>query len=230
MSKPFGRLWTFDFDGVLVDSYTCIPEIYRQIGIRFGMDKHIDQFISSAIHLEDFYDGEAIYDRLVWWPDFFSQFKLSPIDFNELLRMFWESKIALSKIRSGVKPLLKLLKSSGMKLAIICGNDGQPGMKNHRIQKSGLAEMFDEILIIGETTESRKHAIDSLMTYVISPKNLVIVEDKPGPIKDYQKIDAGIITIRVNMQGPLSRAWLEYSWPDYSFDSIEDLLNMLCSI
>lgn len=218
----------FDFDGVLVDSYSCMPKIYEIIGTELGINADINEFITRAVQLEDLYDGRAIYNRLVWWPDFFNNFDMPNVDLESCVSRFWELRIALSEIRTGVTSLLNLLKSHKMTMAIVCGNDGQLGMKNHRIQRSGLADMFDDVIIIGEAIESRIQAINRLNEkHMISTKDMVIVEDKPAPIKEYQTLFPEIKTIQVDISCPLSVAWRERSSPDFSFNSVEDLLSML---
>ncbi len=211
----------------LIVIHAC-PQIYKHIGTELDINEELNHFVSMAIQLEDFYDNRTIYNRLTWWPRLFNQFVPSDVDLEVYLKRFWELRTTLSEIRDGVKSFLKLLKSCDVILAVICGNDGQVGMKNHRIQQSGLAGMFNEVLIIGETIESRKLALDILKEkYSTSFKDMTIVEDKPGPINEYQSISTDIATIRVDIHCPLTKAWLGPSLPDYSFNSMSELLSSL---
>jgi len=48
------KVFAFDFDGTLVDSYSCLPSLYEHIAERLGLKGEIkEMFVEKAIKYED---------------------------------------------------------------------------------------------------------------------------------------------------------------------------------
>ena len=83
------KVFVFDFDGVLVDSYTCLPSIYKHIARLVGLrGQDVKIFVRRAIKYEDEQDAIGNYDRMSWWPSLFKEFNisLSSVNIEKLLR------------------------------------------------------------------------------------------------------------------------------------------------
>ncbi|HDN95654.1 MAG TPA: HAD family hydrolase, partial [Thermoplasmatales archaeon] len=88
------KCFAFDFDGVLVDSYSCLPSVYKKLAEYFGIEN--DEFVKEAIMLEDKYDAMEIFDKRIWWKDFFKKYGIMNV--NEAMQIYWDERIKESKI------------------------------------------------------------------------------------------------------------------------------------
>lgn len=122
------KAFAFDFDGTLVDSYSCLPAIYRSIAKQIGLPREmIGRFVKKAIEYEDMHDYLGNYDRKTWWPDLFAEFDIKHEEefLDKLLKKFWEMRAEKSTVIEGCTEVLEVLKNKGFVLVIIAGNDGQ---------------------------------------------------------------------------------------------------------
>ncbi|MEM5836036.1 MAG: hypothetical protein QW040_03545 [Candidatus Aenigmatarchaeota archaeon] len=67
LKKNKYRICIFDFDGVLVDSYACLPSLYDFIAHHLGLKNDVkDKFIQKALAYEDEQDALGNYDWRIW--------------------------------------------------------------------------------------------------------------------------------------------------------------------
>lgn len=225
------KVFIFDFDGVLVDSYSCLPSLYNHLARYIRLKNNVKEFIKKALEYEDEQDGIGNYNRKSWWPVLFKEFqeRKDAVDLDELLRIFHEERIKQTKIIKGVINVLKWLRKKGAILIILAGNDGQSSMKKRRIEKSGLMEFFEEIFILGEDVETRKEGIKSILRkYNVSESQVIFIEDKPGPINEIQMNFKDITTVKIEFKGTLRLAWeKEKCIPSYRIKTIDELQRII---
>jgi len=225
------RIFIFDFDGVLVDSYSCLPLLYEHIAQYIRLKNISKEFIERALKYEDEQDAMGNYNRKRWWPMLFNDFQvdMDERELDELLHIFHKERIKQTKIIEGAIDTLKWLKIREAVSIIIAGNDGQPSMKKERIEKSGLAEFFEDIFIIGEDVKDREEGLKSIMEkYNVSESQMVFIDDKPAPINEIYRNFKNIRTIKVEFEGILKLAWeKEKCMPTYTIKTIDEIREII---
>jgi putative hydrolase of the HAD superfamily len=224
------KLFVFDFDGVLVDSYSRLPVIYELLAERLELGKKIGGFVQQAIALEDMEDAKCNYDRRKWWGEFLKGFGLTlrEAELNELLKVFWDLRIRLTTVMGGAKELLIFLRECGSKISILCGSDGQLSMKRKRIKESGLGEFFDDILVVGEDVCNRKQGFSLLFEkFKVTGKETIFIEDKPDPINEVRSINSLIGIAKVEFGGPLKLAWSGNYVSSFKIKSLVELKQIM---
>jgi len=213
------KLVAFDFDGTLVDSYSCLPGIYREIAVILKIEE-AERFVSLAIEMEDLNDFIENYDRRSWWPFLFSNFNVSPD--MEILDLFTEERIRRTVRREGAVEVLMKLRDRI--LVLLTGSDGIPSAKRKRIVRSGLLPYFDDVIIVGEDVRTRREAIERLSEkYSVKPGEIAVVDDKAGPLREVEGL--GVMAIRIRFRGPLTLAWRDV-FP-VEIEELDDLLEIL---
>jgi putative hydrolase of the HAD superfamily len=224
----------FDFDGVLIDSYSCLPLLYKSVAYYIGFKgNNVNKFIKRALEYEDEQDAEENYNRKSWWPLLFKEFEIyRNIDLHELLKNFEEERIKKSKILKNTVNTLKWLKEKGAKLIILASSDGTPNLKKRRIKESGLMEFFDEVFIVNEDIKNRKEGLKSILKrYKVSENQVIFIDDKPGPINEIQANFKDVMTIKMEFRGPLRLAWeKEKCMPTYKIKTINELRKILSTL
>ncbi len=224
------KVMAFDFDGVLVDSYSIIPKIYRDIG-RYYLNLNSDQlnnFVKDMLEGEELHDLGLLGSRNQWWPLIFMKYvengHLPRLE--EVANYYWDNRIRGSRIIPNVPDTLSYLIEKGFKLVIVCSRDDIPGQKLKRIEKSGLIDFFDEVLIVGENVKTRHEAVIKIIRkYTLSHDELVIVDDKVPPLLQVQELNT--FTIKVDFNGPIKKAWILPINPDLRIKTIADLKNLI---
>jgi len=224
------RLFVFDFDGVLVDSYSCLPLIYEHLAKRFELGTRASDFVQRALTLEDMEDAKGNFDRRKWWPTFFEEFarKCGEAELNESLEVFWEHRIRLSNVMEGARELLVFLKEGGCKMSVMCGSDGQTNMKKKRVRKSGLSRFFERILVVGEDVRDRRQGFSLLFEeFQVAGNETVFIEDKPSPIDEARSVNNSISTVKVDFGGPLRLAWSGECVSTFRIRSLVELRSLI---
>lgn len=225
------KVFIFDFDGVLVDSYSCLPSLYNQIASNIRLKSDVKEFVKRALKYEDEQDARGNYNRKSWWPALFDEFQecKDAWDLNKLLRIFHEERIEQTKITGEVMNVLKWLRNRGATMIILAGSDGQRSVKKRRIEKSGVMDFFEEIFILGEDVKTRKEGIKLILKkYNVSESQLIFIDDKPGPINEMQMNFEDITTVKVEFKGTLKLAWeKEKCVPTYRIERIAELKRII---
>ena len=221
------RAFIFDFDGVLVDSYSCLPLLYNYIAQYIKLENISKEFIERALKYEDEQDAEGNYNRKCWWPTLFKEFQVDMDEnkLDELLQIFHKERIEQTKIIKGAIDILNWLINKEATLTIVAGGDGQPSMKKERINKSGLIKFFKDIFIVGEDVKDRKEGIRLTMEkYNISESQAVFIDDKPTPINEICRNFKDMTTVKVEFGGILKLAWKkERCMPTYTIKTIDEI-------
>lgn len=220
-----------DFDGVLVDSYSCLPRVYERIAKCLGLvGRVVGDFVGRALDYEDFYDFLDICDRLVWWPDLLKEFGLEVGRevLSEVLDLFWKERIEGSSLLEGVEEALNCFRKMGLHLVLMAGSDGLNSMKKRRVRESELEKYFEEIVILGEDIEDRISGIRYLLSkYSVPEENVVLVDDKPAPINEVSETFGKIMAVKVEFRGPLKLAWLGECRARLRIKSLKELVKVL---
>ncbi len=204
-------IFAFDFDGTLVDSYSCLPQVYERIAKEFDLGR---EFVRRALRYEDEYDLKGVYDRLEWWPRLFKEFgvEIGRGEMVRVLKRYWRIRAELSKPMRGAFDVLERLRARH-KLYILSGNDGLRGMKFWRIKRSGLSHFFEKIFVVGENVGSRREALGYMSRF----GEVVVVDDRPSVIRE--------------VRGYAKTVLFEFRWgdscnPDFRVRSLYELMNL----
>jgi len=220
------KLFILDFDGTLVDSYSCLPDVYASIARDVGLKEDaVSKFVSAMIEGEDRNDALRNYHRHTWWPAVFGQFHIyvSEERLRQLVETYWRLRASQSRVINGVKETLMALKNWGV-LAVVCAGDGQYGSKRKRIGESGLGVFFDKIVVIGEGAENLTYAVASLTKeYGIDRSEVVVVDDKAFPINEISQSMNEVKTVKIEFDGILKSAWAQECTPTYRIGTIAEV-------
>ncbi len=200
----------FDFDGTLVDSYSCLPEVYRMLCQAVGLSpNHLDEAVTELMEIEDLKEVEEDYNREVWWKQYFSDrwgIDLSIDEFSKLHLMWFEWRMHFSTVVDCAFDVLFKLKEAGFKVYIVCGSDLIPGVKKRRIEASGLLPVVSGVYVSGEDFSGTP--IDKVVEIAASHDVVpYFVDDKPRRVSE--AIARGVRAILVRFRGPLRHAWSE---------------------
>ena len=203
------KAFLFDFDGVLVDSYTSMPIIYREIGEKLLNlpNNQLDSFVQEMLHGEELHDLGLLGKRREWWPDIIRKFAngRTDIELDKIEEFFWEKRIETSKVIEGVENTLKYLRGN-FYISIMCSRDDQMNHKMKRIKKSGLDKYFNDFYIVGENISTRIEAINKVIkTKNLEAEEIAVFDDKVPPLYEIKNLD--VKKVKVDFEGPLKLAW-----------------------
>ena len=233
------RLIIFDFDGTLVDSFTLRPMAWKEVakGVSKYLKEHgirvnINDITEEIGKLEREMNYLGILDRKEWWRRLLKKYGI-PVKEDLLLkwaRLYWNVVANGQELYSDVTESLKELKKMGYSLALLTDTDGLEGMKSIRIEKSGLKEFFDDILIAGEDVAQTKPSDEPFRVLLdkmgVSPSNSVHIGDSlhtdvPGAKK------VGIITIIVIRDMKILGNVNETNMPDMFIKDLYTIIRLL---
>ncbi len=220
-------VFAFDFDGTLVDSYSCLPSVYGFIAEKLNLkgDK-VKEFVKKAIAYEDLFDYIGNYDRKSWWNKLLAEFKVYPENIDDLIRLYWIKRAEESVVFDGSREVLETLRDMGFVIILLCASDGMRSVKRMRVEMSGLIKYFDEILIVGENVRDRFEAVEFICEkYGVEPDEVVVVDDKPNVINEVKKL--GVKTVKVDFEGILKLAWSGECNPDFRVKRIDELKDVI---
>ena len=223
--RKINKMFVFDFDGTLVDSYSCLPDVYKVIAsfINLPSDR-INDFVQRMIEKEDEQDALRNFNRDEWWPSVFNQFNInmSKDGLIQLIELYWLERTKRSKIIGNCKDTLYWFRRRGI-MAIVCGSDGEYGDKKERIRLSGLEKFFDDIIIVGKDIQSWKEGVRLLKDkYDIEEDKIIVFDDKPFPINEISNDMNAIKTVKIRFEGILKAAWSEKCNPTWQFKTIDE--------
>ncbi|MCL5976024.1 MAG: HAD hydrolase-like protein, partial [Candidatus Parvarchaeota archaeon] len=150
----------FDFDNTLVDTKTTIANAYKAVfsdmAEKFNIDKkklvsEADSFQREKIR--ELADSKVSYNHADWIPLIAEKesIKLNEKEKEYYQKMFYSYVLNNQKFSSKTEDLLKKLKKSGKKLALLSERDSVSGLKAERISKVPFHSYFDVVVIAGET-------------------------------------------------------------------------------
>jgi HAD superfamily hydrolase (TIGR01549 family) len=200
----------FDIDGKLVDSFTPRKNTHRKVSafLLSHLGRHSNETdmkrmleIISKIDIE--MHQNKIYDRNMWWPKALKRYAGKPADLpeptiTEASTLYWESIKNKSTVYPGARNMLHALKHEGIKIGLISDTDGLKNMKTERIEASGLARLFDAIVVAGEDTTHVKPDSEPYILIAerlkVTPRDCVSIGDNPAT-DVYGALRAGMKTI-----------------------------------
>ncbi|RLG49875.1 MAG: hypothetical protein DRN96_08910 [Thermoproteota archaeon] len=219
----------FDFDGTLVDSYTCLPDVYRKLCQAVGLSSsQADVAVAELMELEDLKEVEEDYRRELWWGRYFSDrwgLELSSAELSRLHLMWFEWRTQLTTVVDCALDVLLRLKEAGFKVYIVCGSDVIPGVKRRRVEASGLLAATDGLYVAHEDFDGCvvDKAIELASAHGAVP---YVVDDKPRRVS--KAVDRGARAILVRFTGPLKRVWCEPYPPEVTVvDRLCDVLDVV---
>ncbi len=201
------KLVAFDFDGVLVDSYSELPEIYREIHQMEPLLKDIPLFEELMLAIEDIMDYLGIWDPYV---AFHNIIGLPEEKARKLAFFYWDNRVKRTKIDEEARDVILELQRKNIETVILSGTDVSPGMKLKRIEESGLDVYFDNIYIHGKKgLGDLRHTLELIIEEYIDYE-IFYVDDKTTNINKLVDIsDVKLVLKKINVPFPLKLSWRE---------------------
>ncbi len=185
----------FDFDGTLMDSYTCrkladieVANILADYGKEQGYNINKEAMAALISDIEREMTEKLIYDRKIWFSEavkryFTTALKMPRRVLSEAVLSYWNSIIKHSLLYPGTVDLLVSLTTKNIHLGMLSDTDGLEGMKYQRLCSSGLVGFFDAIVVSGEDTKETKphrHPFIRICDLLkVAPASCVYVGDNP---------------------------------------------------
>ncbi len=228
----------FDFDGVLVDSYSKLEEVYVEVlkenpVINETNIEKIEELARELVELEDRYDSIRQYDRFKLLETFLSSKNIT-VDKNivkKIVEKYWIKRIEKTIVFPDAGEALRKLFGKHV-LILLTDHDGEPGLKIKRVRASGLDKYFNEIIVVGEPGQpaTKREGILYIMNkYRVKPRHIVFIDDKPRILTGVK--DLGIITVLRKFKPPnMYRAWTGTPVADYTIESLTELPTILSTI
>ena len=162
----------FDFDGTVVDSYSCMEEAFvRALEERLHWLPCKRTLAKLLTRLEMHFERPTYgrHSGRIKAP-FFLRTKFSETWFIERAR--------LTKVLDGVTEVINELKKRGHVVISFSAEDFIPGMKERRLRMSGLYDLFDDVIIFGGGRMTIDEAFE-LVRRRHGKDTLLWVDDKP---------------------------------------------------
>jgi len=135
----------FDFDGTLIDSYSCIEEAFRRtLEKRYRWLPGKGLWAKLLTRIEHQFERPSLGGhKKTHRPPFFLRTKFFETWFIE--------RAKLSKPLDDAPELLKRLKEEGHTVISFSAEDFIDGMKVKRLKMAGLYDLFDDVIVFGRT-------------------------------------------------------------------------------
>ena len=220
------KIVAVDFDGTLVDSYTCLPRVWSRVGRAAGLRGNtLSEFVRVALELEEEGETTGRYSKMEVITEALRSVGLAP-DSGYLLDVYWTARIESTRLLPCAREFLLEAKRAGLIVASVSYDDGMPNLKRKRISSAGLYHLFDEVIVAGEDVLTKADALALLSERYRVPKDeVVLVDDKPPHIRE--AIEAGFQAVLVRFRGPFRKPWSAPCSPSLEVTSLCDLLNIL---
>jgi len=186
----------FDFDGTLVDSYTCrglahsaVCDLLLDYVAEKGYESNRMKMLRLISRIEKEMTRQRKYDRQTWFLEVLRRYTEEKKEFSSrvsatVVLAYWNSIIIHSSPYPCVEEVLTSLKQNGLLIGLLTDTDGLKGMKTRRIAQSGLGGFFDATVIAGEDTREvkpQKQPFGKISELLGTPtKSCVYVGDDPN--------------------------------------------------
>jgi putative hydrolase of the HAD superfamily len=223
----------FDYDDTLMDVSNAREYARHTIAIKISRSYGLDDalVLRTIKDVETQMEINGVFDRKLWFKEVANllSIKLSPNEISELVRIYWDTWSSRSKVFPDVIPTLKALKRCGYVVGLITNTDGEPGLKRGRINRDGILNLFDVVIIAGDDTEQVKPSpqpfLEALKIINIKGNEAIYVGDKPGSDIPGAKA-VGMCTVIIDRYGLLKPDSISPK-PDYIIRSLLELLELL---
>jgi putative hydrolase of the HAD superfamily len=182
----------FDFDNTLVDSAAVLPKAQQKvaelIATYIGKPQLSMEIFKVLKRAEEVLELHGVYDRDRYWQHVLAELGFGDAVDERLLRewtrAYWEEYMKHELFPDALHVLGTLRKVC--KLAIVTNTDGLPGMKRQRLEKAGVLDFFEVVVIAGEGGVEAKPSPQPFRLAVkmlgLSPSECLMVGD--DPVKD----------------------------------------------
>ncbi|MHA1277420.1 MAG: HAD family hydrolase [Candidatus Helarchaeota archaeon] len=227
----------FDFDGTIINSakgFDVASEIikseYQRLLAKKGANLDIEPHWALLRNTMREIDAQKQYNRNIWWNLLLKKVDTNGIQFTKaeckhLTKLYWDTTIEFTEYYPDTLDVLEYLKGKGYLLGLITDTDGEPGLKQNRLEKSGLIDFFDCIIISGEDIPEIKPDpapfLALLSNLHVTASESVMIGDKPfTDIKG--GVAAGLYTVLIQRE-----AWTIDPPPDYQIKELIELKQIL---
>ncbi|MBW2964657.1 HAD-IA family hydrolase [Candidatus Woesearchaeota archaeon] len=189
--RPKVKAVIFDFDDTIVDISPALDEAHKAVANEL-FETH-GLYEPSSIKMLDEIDRQfctagvggkpSMFDRHAWFAEFGKQagIAFTPEYIEKLVSLYWETVSSKSRLMPQAVQVINGLKKA-FKVAVISDSDGDIRIKRMRIEKAGLAGLFDRIIVsddIGVNKPSRKFYDLISESLGVALDECVMVGDKP---------------------------------------------------
>jgi HAD superfamily hydrolase (TIGR01509 family) len=195
-TRIHGSAAVFDFDGTVVDSFAHRNAVHKKIskfllehmGNR-NYENNLEKMTGIITRIDVEMHQNRIYDRNLWWTRVLKRYAGKDLEMpestiTEASALYWDFIKKNTKLFPGVKSMLSTLRRDGVKLGLISDSDGLKGMKMERVEASGLAKLFDKIVVAGEDTPQVKPDPEAFILMIskldVNSRNCVSIGDNPA--------------------------------------------------
>ncbi|MEM2765350.1 MAG: HAD family hydrolase [Candidatus Caldarchaeum sp.] len=222
----------FDFDNTLVDSAAALPlarrRVAEEIVAYYGNSLDVEEVAQVVAWVEHVAERLGILDRDLIWEHVIHSIGMDTSPSADILRR-WSSVYWTEYMKGPLFPdTVSVLENFGRRyvLGMVTNTDGMPGMKMHRLERSGLLKFFKAVVIAGEdvpeTKPSPRPFLHAAKLLNIKPEECIMVGD--DPVNDVLGAkSAGMHAVLLDRQGgkpyPVK--------PDHIVKSLRELLALL---
>jgi len=224
------KLLALDFDGVVADSYSCLPDVYDELIKRLRRPNR--GFLKSVlIELEDILDYLGVWSIMpkIWE-------LLLNLDAEEALKLYeeyWKLRVRCTKVNNGLYDVVESARRMGFKPITLSGCDDSTRRKKARIQALGVYELFDYHIVYG--CESRYKSLEeAILSLLPESEILVYVDDKSSNLNRLANIPTeALVIVRAVFKPPFYHA---YSWSEklkvkvLEISTLSELVDILASL
>ncbi|MCK5883139.1 MAG: HAD family phosphatase [Bacteriovoracaceae bacterium] len=200
----------FDMDGTLFDTEPLHAQAFRQVLLEEQMDLSAEELESrfygyaDPAVFEELLGKNCDSEGLVFRKNEVLKQAISMLSTEELLKLQVP----------GMLELLKELKSSGLKLALISASENE--IVNLMVKHSGIAPYLDTVVGRNDTGRSKPHPdpyFFAMEKLAVDPDNSLIFEDSPTGLEAARESGAEVIAIDPKCDEEEDRdAIANYSW------------------
>lgn len=235
----------FDFDGTLVDSFTCRSSAHAAVCDILLAHLEQERYKSRRAKMLSLISGiekemaqKKEYDRTIWFSEVVNRYtegkqKASSEVLGKASLAYWNTIMEKSTLYPQVEEILTSLKQNGMLIGLLSDTDGLKGMKSKRIAHSDLRRFFDAVVVAGEDTQEVKPQkqpfIKESELLSLPAEDCVYIGDDPNVDVTGAK-ELGMKTITVRNPGIRFKRTLPHAdcvLKREGFGAIEDLIYRL---